>query len=98
MPSSLKLCSKAALNSASDFGNRRTLCCTSWTRAPKGTPENIIKFYEDAFKKTMEDPEVIAAHEKAGMQIDFKDSKSLAELIKEQYDFCKNVVSKLYEK
>lgn len=74
------------------YGSARALV------APKGTPENIIKFYEDAFKKTMEDPEVIAAHEKAGMQIDFKDSKSLAELIKEQYDFCKNVVSKLYEK
>lgn len=74
------------------YGSARALV------APKGTPENIIKFYEDAFKKTMEDPEVISAHEKAGMELDFKDSKSLGELIHSQYEFCKNVVSKLYEK
>lgn len=64
--------------------------------APKGTPENIIKFYENAFKQTMEDPEVKDAHEKAGMVMDYKDSKQLAELIQNQMEFCKNVVTKLY--
>lgn len=66
--------------------------------APKGTPENIIKFYEDAFKKTMEDKDVVEAHKKAGMVLDYKDSKDLGRLIDEQLAFCKDVVSKLYEK
>lgn len=74
------------------YGSARALV------APKGTPENIITFYEEAFKKTMEDPEVKSAHEKAGMVIDFKDSKELGKMIEEQMDFCKNVVSKLYAK
>lgn len=74
------------------YGSARALV------APKGTPDNIIKFYEDAFKKTMEDPEVKSAHEKAGMVIDFKDSKALGQMIEEQMDFCKNVVAKLYAK
>lgn len=74
------------------YGSARALV------APKGTPDNIIKFYEDAFKKTMEDPEVKSAHEKAGMVIDFKDSKALGQMIAEQMDFCKNVVAKLYVK
>ena len=74
------------------YGSARALA------APKGPPDNVIKFYEDAFKKTMEDPEVKKAHENAGMVIDFKDSKALGQMIAEQMDFCKNVVSKLYAK
>ena len=65
--------------------------------APKGTPPEIIEFYVDAFRKTMEDPENIAAHEKAGMTIDFKDNKAYADLIAEQEKFCKDVVSNLYK-
>ena len=74
------------------YGSARALV------APKGTPENIIKFYEDAFKKTLEDKDVVEAHKKAGMVIDFKNSKDLGKLIEEQLAFCKDVVSKLYEK
>lgn len=74
------------------YGSARALV------APKGTPDNVIKFYEDAFKKTMEDPEFKKAHENAGMVIDFKDSKALGQMIAEQMDFCKNVVTKLYAK
>ena len=74
------------------YGSARALV------APKGTPENIISFYEDAFKKTLEDKDVVAAHEKAGLVIDFKNSRDLKTLIDEQLAFCKNVVSKLYEK
>ena len=74
------------------YGSARALV------APKGTPENIIKFYETAMKKTMDDPKVKEAHQKAGMATDYKDSKALAALIAEQMDFCKNVVTKLYDK
>ena len=66
--------------------------------APKGTPENIIKFNETAMKKTMDDPKVKEAHQKAGMATDYKDSKAPGALIKELKDFCKNVVTKLYDK
>lgn len=66
--------------------------------APKGTPPEIIDFYVDAFRKTMEDPENIAAHKKAGLSMDFKDNKAYADLIAQQELFCKDVVSKLYDK
>ncbi len=66
--------------------------------APKGTPPEIIEFYVDAFKKTMQDPENIAAHKKAGQTIDFKDNKEYAKLISDQEKFCRDVVSNLYPK
>lgn len=64
---------------------------------PAGTPDEIVNFYVDAFRKTMEDPACIAAHKKAGLTIDFKDNKQLAELIAAQEVFCRDVVSKLYK-
>lgn len=72
------------------YGSARALV------APAGTPDEIIQFYVDAFKKTMTDPENVAAHKKAKLNIDFKDNKELGELIKAQEVFCKDVVSKLY--
>lgn len=65
---------------------------------PKGTPQEIVDFYVDAFRKTMQDPACIEAHQKAGMSLDFKDNKQLAELIAAQEIFCRDVVSKLYKK
>lgn len=46
---------------------------------PKGTPQEIVDFYVEAFRKTMQDPACIEAHQKAGMSLDFKDNKQLAE-------------------
>lgn len=65
---------------------------------PKGTPQEIVDFYVEAFRKTMQDPACIEAHNKAGMSLDFKDNKQLAELIAAQEIFCRDVVSKLYKK
>lgn len=65
---------------------------------PKGTPQEIVDFYAEAFRKTMQDPACIEAHQKAGMSLDFKDNKQLAELIAAQEIFCRDVVSKLYKK
>ena len=73
------------------YGSARALV------APKGTPANIIKFYEDAFKKTMMDKQTIEDHKKAGLDLKFMDSKELGKLIEEQMTFCKDVVSKLYK-
>ena len=36
--------------------------------APAGTPENVIKFYEDAFQKLMEDADYLKAAEAAGAE------------------------------
>lgn len=64
---------------------------------PKGTPAELVDFYVNAFKKTMTDPANIEAHKTAGLELDFKDNVQMATLIKEQEEFCRDVVSKLYE-
>ena len=46
----------------------------------------------------MADKDCIEAHAKAGMNMDFMDSKQLADLIARQDVFCRDVVSKLYKK
>lgn len=66
--------------------------------APKGTPPEIIDFYVEAFRKTMQDPDNIAAHEKAGLSLNFLDNKQYGELIKDQEIFARDVASKLYPK
>lgn len=65
---------------------------------PKGVSQEIVDFYVDAFRKTMQDPACIEAHAKAGMSLDFKDNKQLAELIAAQEKFCRDTVAKLYKK
>lgn len=64
---------------------------------PAGTPDEVVQFYVDAFRKTMEDPACVEAHAKAGLSMDFMDNKKLAELIAAQEVFCRDVVSKLYK-
>lgn len=64
---------------------------------PAGTPDEIVAFYVDAFRKTMEDPACVEAHHKAGLSMDFMDNKKLAQLIAAQEVFCRDVVSKLYK-
>ena len=64
---------------------------------PAGTPQEIVDFYVEAFRKTMQDPATIAAHNKAGLQLDFMDNVQTAALVKEQEAFFTKVVSKLYK-
>ena len=59
--------------------------------APAGTPENVIKFYEDAFQKLMEDADYLKAAEAAGMETDYKNSADTAALIKQQQDFTESL-------
>ena len=59
--------------------------------APAGVSEDVIKFYEDAFKKTMEDPDYLAAAEQAGMATDFKDAATTGELIQAQQTFAESL-------
>ena len=65
--------------------------------APKGTPEDVIKFYEDAFKQAMEDEGYIEAAKKAGVTTLYMNAEDTAKLINQQYTFCTDEVSKLWE-
>ncbi|MDE5833566.1 MAG: tripartite tricarboxylate transporter substrate binding protein, partial [Desulfovibrio sp.] len=65
--------------------------------APKGTPPEVIDFYVQAFKKTMEDPANIEAHKKAGLNMNFMDNQQFAKLIQEQDAFAKEVANDLFK-
>jgi tripartite-type tricarboxylate transporter receptor subunit TctC len=64
--------------------------------APKGTPQEVIDFYADAFKKAMEDPEYVEAAEKAGVTTAYMDPEETQKLLDNQYTFCTDVSSKLW--
>lgn len=64
--------------------------------APKGTPQEVIDFYADAFKKAMEDPEYVAAAEKAGVTTEYMDPEATKTLLEDQYTFCTEVASKIW--
>ena len=66
--------------------------------APKGTPDNIINYYVNIFKIVMTDEQTIRDHKNAGLTMDYLDNKQLGELISQQLEFCRDVVSKLYTK
>ncbi|MBR6839076.1 MAG: tripartite tricarboxylate transporter substrate binding protein [Oscillospiraceae bacterium] len=57
--------------------------------APAGVSEDVIKFYEEAFKATMEDPEYLEAA--ASFTTDFKDAKATGELIEQQQSFTESL-------
>ena len=59
--------------------------------APAGVSEDVVKFYEEAFKAAMEDPEYIAAAEQAGMATDYKDAEATGALIAQQQEFAEGL-------
>ena len=65
--------------------------------APKGTPDEVIQFYEEAFRKTLTDPECVREHDKLELNIDYMDSQELTNFIKAQEKFAKKIVSGLYK-
>ena len=60
--------------------------------APAGVSEEVVAFYEAAFKAAMEDPDYIAAAEQAGMATDFKDAATTGALIDAQQAFAESLV------
>ena len=50
--------------------------------APKGVPQEIVEILQEAVKKTMEDPEVLAEFEKANLQVQL----GSAEVVQEELD------------
>ncbi|MBQ7216345.1 MAG: tripartite tricarboxylate transporter substrate binding protein [Synergistaceae bacterium] len=65
--------------------------------APKGTKPEVIAFYEDAFRKAMENPEYVAAAEKAGVTTLFMNAEDTGRMIQQQYEFCTDEVAKLWD-
>ena len=65
--------------------------------APKGTPQDIIEFYQKAFWDAMNDPGYIDTAEKAGITTLFMNAEETGKLIEQQYQFCTDEVSKLWD-
>ena len=59
--------------------------------APAGVSDEVVSFYEAAFKAAMEDAEYIAAAEQAGMATDFKGAADTALLINQQQAFAESL-------
>ena len=57
--------------------------------APAGVSDEVISFYEEALKKTMEDPDYIAAA--ASFDTNFLDHAATAELIEQQQAFAESL-------
>ena len=59
--------------------------------APAGVSEDVIAFYEAAFKAAMEDAEYVEAAEQAGMATDYKDAEATKALIEQQQVFAESL-------
>lgn len=64
--------------------------------APKGMKPEVVKYWVETMKKVMADKAVVEAHQKAGLNLDYKGPKELGKLIKAQEVFARDVISKLY--
>ncbi|MCR5089973.1 MAG: tripartite tricarboxylate transporter substrate binding protein [Oscillospiraceae bacterium] len=59
--------------------------------APSGVSEDVVAFYEEAFKAAMEDAEYLAAAEQAGMATDYKNAADTAVLLEQQQAFAESL-------
>lgn len=64
--------------------------------APKGTPGIIVGYYENAFRLTMLDNKTIREHEGSGLRLRYLNNRDLAELIRSQLTFSRDVLAPLY--
>lgn len=67
------------------LGSSRCIC------APAGVSEEVVAFYEAAFKAAMEDPEYLEAA--ASFATDYKDAAATAALIKQQQEFTEGLAN-----
>ncbi len=65
--------------------------------APKGTPHEIIRYYSTLFEKIMSDPEVIDAHKKANLLLDYKDNLNFEAVITASAFFAKDIIPMIYK-
>ena len=59
--------------------------------APAGVSDEVVKFYEEAFKAAMEDPDYLAAAEQAGMATDFRGATDTTALLQQQQSFAEGL-------
>lgn len=62
---------------------------------PLKTPRNVVEKLSRALEKTIKDPAVVGATEKAGMVIDYRDSDATRKLLESEHEAVKKVVAKL---
>lgn len=62
---------------------------------PAKTPREVIDQLSRALEKTMKDPGVVTAAEKAGLIVDYRDSEATRKLIESEYRAVKKVADKL---
>ncbi|MCX5907492.1 MAG: tripartite tricarboxylate transporter substrate binding protein [Deltaproteobacteria bacterium] len=65
---------------------------------PKETPEEVIRYLHDAFKKVIEDPEFVGLMDKLGEPITYKDSKDFEIYIQKMYKVCGEIIEALGQK
>jgi tripartite-type tricarboxylate transporter receptor subunit TctC len=63
--------------------------------APAKTPKSIVDTLERAMEKTMKDPQVIAAVEKAGMVVEYHGAAETQRLLEKESAVVRNVAQKL---
>ena len=62
---------------------------------PKGMDPAVTRKLHDAFKKTLEDPAVLATFEKYDQSVIYMNSDDYAKFIREQYVKEKDIIEKL---
>ncbi|MBQ9581262.1 MAG: tripartite tricarboxylate transporter substrate binding protein, partial [Synergistaceae bacterium] len=65
--------------------------------APKGTPQDVIDFYAEAFKQAMEDKDYLAKANNAGITTLYMDQAATGKLLDDQYKFCTDEVTNLWK-
>lgn len=73
------------------YGSARALV------APKGTPQNVIDFYVDAFTKTMNDVDNVQKSKNAGLSLNYMSPEALGQFIDYEDDFVKNTLPSLFD-
>jgi tripartite-type tricarboxylate transporter receptor subunit TctC len=63
--------------------------------APLKTPKEAVEKLSRALEKTIKDPAVVSATEKAGMVIDYRGSEATQKLLESEHDAIKKAVAKL---
>ena len=59
--------------------------------APAGVRENVIRFYEEAFRQAMHDPDYLSAAEQAGMTTDYLDAVTTGKRMEQQQAFAESL-------
>lgn len=62
---------------------------------PAKTPKGILDRLAKALERTMKDPSVTGAVEKAGMVVDYRDSEATRQLLESEHEAVKKVVQRL---